>query len=97
MSKQTKQYIVLGVVLLGIVGVYFFFIRRPSPQAGVLPTALNTTSISQPGQKLNFLPHGSSLDLKSLNDPRLQTMIAPSYPTVDKSELGVSNPFSSGQ
>ena len=90
MNKKTQQYLILAVILIAIGAVYYFFIRKPQT---VLPTITFGTPTTTGIQQGTFAPDSFKLDLKSLNDPRLQTMTPPVYPQVQKSELGEQNPF----
>jgi hypothetical protein len=64
------------------------------PSAGPIPGSLAPGSNAAPAASSGqFLPHGTELNFKVLQDPRFQTLIVPVYPTVDPSEVGMPNPF----
>ncbi len=89
-GKEKKEYSILGILLIAILGLlYFVFLRGPSsPQPATTDQA---AASSTPAAK--FLPNGTSFNIKLLQDPRFTNLTAPTYPTVDPSEVGLPNPF----
>lgn len=89
-SKEKKEYGILTVLVLGIFFViYSNFIKKdtPTPDAGLAPDALGVV----PEQ--TFLPHGTAFETGILQDKKFKNLTPPSYPQVDRSEIGVVNPF----
>ncbi len=101
LTKEKKEYIVLGVVLLAIVFVlYSYFGKKsgsPTPEtskdvaSGLEPVPMQTNASAKKVLDLHSI--GSNLNTAVLEDPRFKYLITPAYPTVDRSEVGLQNPF----
>ncbi|MEK7652201.1 MAG: hypothetical protein AAB351_03335 [Patescibacteria group bacterium] len=106
LTKQKKEYIVLGIVLLAIVFVLYSYFGKgssvPDPEAvkntnvvnNLQPVTMPGTTAAAPARKvLDLNSIGSSLNTTVLQDPRFKYLVTPAYPIVDKSEVGLQNPF----
>ena len=106
MTKEKKEYIVLGILVLAIIGAIYFYMRPSAPAAPANTQTANNSQNPQQSQNSTsptdalqtlvngpFLPNGTTLNINLLNDPRYQTLIDPVYPQVDRSEVGNPNPF----
>lgn len=81
--KQIREWIILGILLIVTASVLFFHNRSKTN----LATLQSSTTQGQ------FLPHGTNLDFNLLQDPRFKNLIAPNYPQVSPTEVGLPNPF----
>ncbi|TSC66435.1 MAG: hypothetical protein G01um101477_92 [Candidatus Doudnabacteria bacterium Gr01-1014_77] len=102
LTKEKKEYIVLGIVLLAIVFVLYSYLGKgsstPDPEAVKNTSTENLQPVVTPGTQharkvLDLNSIGSSLNTAVLQDPRFKYLVTPAYPIVDKSEVGLQNPF----
>lgn len=101
LTKEKKEYIVLGIVLLAMVFVLYSYFNKgssaPSPEesktevAGLQPVPMTGAVSSRKVLDLHSI--GSSLNTAVLQDPRFKYLVTPAYPTVNRAEVGLQNPF----
>ncbi len=102
LTKEKKEYIVLGIVLLAMVFVLYSYFNKgsdaPSPEVsqtdvvGGLQVVPMTGAVSSK-KVLDLHSIGSSLNTAVLQDPRFKYLVTPAYPTVNRAEVGLQNPF----
>ncbi len=93
-SKEKKEYAILAVLLLATFAFIYFNFLRPKN----LPIVKVDTGATAPGGIAapvygSFLPHGTDLNLKILDDPRFKNLSAPTYPDLKAGEIGNDNLF----
>ncbi len=65
----------------------------PAGVGGALPGAIPGTAVTTSATSTSFLPAGTSLNLKVLDDTRFKKLVPPVYPTVTPDEIGSTNVF----
>ncbi len=86
-AKEQKQYMILAGLLIAIVLVmYFSFFRKSAPVAD-LGSPVDAAATQ------TFLPYGTTLDTSIFKDKNYKTLIPPSYPQLNRADVGVTNPF----
>lgn len=92
-SKEKKQYLILAVLIVAIIlVVYFNFFKKSSTDIVLNPALEQQNGVATPEPEA-FLPYGTNFDTSIFKDPRFKGLNTPSYPQVDRSEIGVVNPF----
>ncbi len=105
LDKGKKEIIVLVVLVVATFGVIGTFLLKHSGNTDKMiveedvPYDIVVQGV-RPGDNqvgstgsYSFLPGGFDVDLDVLNDSRFTSLVPPSYPTVDPSEIGNPNPF----
>lgn len=102
LTKEKKEYIVLGIVLLAIIFVLYSYFGKgksaTSPEASKTDVVSGLQVVPMTGavpskKVLDLHSIGSSLNTAVLQDPRFKYLVTPAYPTVNRAEVGLQNPF----
>ena len=96
-EKQKREYIILGILALGIIVVIYFYFFSGSGSGGAqlvsLPSSLTTAGTLPDESLTSYLPYGPNHNLEVFNTPGYSQLVGPTVPTVSSSEVGESNPF----
>ena len=102
LTKEKKEYIVLGIVLLAMVFVLYSYFGKgsdaPSPEVSKTDVVSGLQPVPMTGavstkKVLDLHSICSSLNTAVLQDPRFKYLVTTAYPTVNRAEVGLQNPF----
>lgn len=90
LSHNLKTYVTAFAIVLVTAGIIYliFFYKDKGIAFGI-----EIDKKLQNNRVRTLFPHGTKLDISVLRDERFKYFVAPTYPLVDKSEIGNANPF----
>lgn len=101
LTKNQKELAILAVLVVATIAVLgSFFLRNSGGSSSIvdaeIPSDVVVEGVAPAGEgtsTYSFLPEGFDVDLDVLNDPRFKSLVPPSYPVVEQSEIGNLEPF----